>query len=434
MKSQKNRWSNWSGSVTADPEHIAYPGSIGEIVELVQKCRAEGRYIRIVGTGHSFSAVAASSQVLVSLDKLQGLVTVNHEEQTAVVWGGTKLKLLGQLLHAEGLAQENMGDIDAQSIAGAVSTGTHGTGLKLGSLSTQVIGFTIVNGLGEVLECSEQSHPELFKALQLSLGTLGLIVQVKLRLRKSYILACESKRIKLSDCLGQLKDLTENNRHFEFFWFPYAQTCQVKLTNEAAYMTKASPIRDYINESLLENKLFGCLSSLCRAFPPISATVSRISASSVPVSTKASYSHQVFATQRLVKFNEMEYSIPVEAMEETINEMRSAMNREKFHVHFPVECRFAAGDDIWLSPSYGRDSGYIAVHMYRGMPYERYFEVMERILQSRGGRPHWGKMHTLKAAQLKELYPMWQQFAQVRAQMDPEKLFLSSYMRELIIG
>ncbi|MGI2297234.1 D-arabinono-1,4-lactone oxidase [Paenibacillus sp. GXUN7292] len=434
MRSQKDRWSNWSGSVTADPEHIAYPGSIGEIVELVHKCRAEGRYIRIVGTGHSFTAVAASSQVLVSLDKLQGLVNVNHEEQTAVVWGGTKLKLLGQLLYSESLAQENMGDIDAQSIAGAVSTGTHGTGLKLGSLSTQVIGFTIVNGLGEVLECSEQSHPELFKALQVSLGTLGIIVQVKLRLRKSYILACESKRIKLSDCLGQLKDLAENNRHFEFFWFPYAQTCQVKLTNEAAYMTKASPIRDYINESLLENKLFGCLSSLCRAFPPLSATVSRISASSVPVSTKASYSHQVFATQRLVKFNEMEYSIPVEAMEDTINEMRSAMNREKFHVHFPIECRFAAGDDIWLSPSYGRDSGYIAVHMYRGMPYERYFEVMEQILQSQGGRPHWGKMHTLKAAQLKELYPMWQQFAQVRAQMDPEKLFLSSYMRELIIG
>jgi len=424
-------WSNWSGSAVAQPQLIAYPESIDEVVELVRSCAASKRYLRVVGSGHSFTPVAASDQVLVSLDKLQGIVSVNAEMDSAVVWAGTKLKRLGELLHAEGLAQENLGDIDVQSIAGAISTGTHGTGKGLGTIATQVIGITVVNGLGEVLECTPESHPELFKALQISLGTLGVIVQVKLRLRKSYVLAYESKRMPLAQCLTELPELSERNRHFEFYWFPYAETCQVKLMNEAESPTPATPVRDFINDRLLENTLFGAMSAFCRAVPAACASVSRISASSVPVTSKANFSHRLFATQRIVRFNEMEYNLPAEAMADAIREMREAMEREKFHVHFPVECRYVAADDIWLSPAYGRDSAYIAVHMYRGMPYKRYFEVMEQIFLRYGGRPHWGKLHTLKGEGLKERYPMWQNFADVRSAMDPQEMFLSPYMREL---
>ncbi|OAB47374.1 D-arabinono-1,4-lactone oxidase [Paenibacillus antarcticus] len=433
MTERRKKWTNWSGSVTATPELVKYPTTIDEIVEIVHnECVIGGKYLRMVGSSHSFTPVAASDQVLVSLDGLQGIVSMDVDQATAVVWAGTKLKLLGELLHESGLAQENLGDIDVQSIAGAISTGTHGSGHRLGSIATQVIGITVVNGLGEVMECTEQSHPDVFKALQVSLGTLGIIVQVKLRLRKSYVLSYESKRMDLSDCLTQLPGLIERNRHFEFFWFPYAEACQVKLMNETGSPISINKVSDFVNERLIENTLFGLLSGMCRLFPAVSSTISRISASSVPIMTKANYSHNIFATQRTVRFNEMEYSLPADCMTAVIREMREAMEREKFHVHFPIECRYVAADDIWLSPAYGRDSAYIAVHMYRGMPYERYFQVMEEIFLRYEGRPHWGKMHTLKAADLKKRYPMWQHFEEIREQMDPNHVFLSPYMSELL--
>jgi len=433
MSSNRNSWTNWSGSITATPALIRHPKSIDEVAEIVRsECILRGRYLRVVGSAHSFTAVAASDQVLMSLDEMQGIVSIDAAQQTAVVWAGTKLKRLGELLHAEGLAQENLGDIDVQSIAGAISTGTHGSGVRLGSIATQVIGITVVNGLGEVMECSQQSHPELFKALQVSLGTLGIIVQVKLRLRNAYVLSYESRRMALTDCLTQLPALIEDNRHFEFFWFPYAETCQVKLMNEADATIPSNKVLEYVNEKLIENTLFGLLSGFCKIIPAASAAISRISAASVPVTTKANYSHRIFATERTVRFHEMEYSLPKEAMTSVIREMRESMERERFHVHFPIECRYVAADDIWLSPAYDRDSAYIAVHMYKGMPYKRYFEVMEQIFLRYDGRPHWGKMHTLKAVNLMKRYPMWQSFADIRTQMDPSDVFLSPYLRELL--
>ncbi|MBO9597773.1 MAG: FAD-binding protein, partial [Cohnella sp.] len=199
MKKSGHKWRNWSGIVRTTPLDVFYPSSIEEIVDLVRLCRREGRHLRVVGSGHSFTAVAASDDVLVSLDKMQGIVEVDVAARTATVWAGTKLKLLGELLHAEGLAQENLGDIDVQSIAGAISTGTHGTGTAFGTIATQVVGLTVITGAGEIISCTESSHPELFKALQVSLGSLGVIAQVTLRLRPSYKLSYESARVPLVD-------------------------------------------------------------------------------------------------------------------------------------------------------------------------------------------------------------------------------------------
>lgn len=431
MKQDSLTWSNWSGNVQASPQTVRYPDSIEAVVEVVRMCRQEGRKLRVVGTGHSFTPIAASNDVLVSLDRMQGLVRVDPEARTATVWAGTKLKLLGEKLFEHGLAQENMGDINVQSIAGAISTGTHGTGREFGNMATQVIGMTIVTGTGEVLECTEESHPEWFKAMQVSLGVLGIIVQVTLRLQPAFKLAYESKRIPLKSCLQQLSVLADENRHFEFYWFPYADPCQVKLMNETNAKVTNRKVRDYISDVLLENTAFHLLSEVCRKLPRMSPSVSRLSASQVPVSRKVNYSHQMFATQRLVRFNEMEYNIPAAAMPAVIEEMRETMAREKFDVHFPIECRYAKGDDIWLSPAYERDSAYIAVHMYKGMLYEDYFAAMERIFLRHGGRPHWGKMHSLQAAQLKEIYPMWERFCAIRETLDPDRILLNDYLLKL---
>ncbi|URN92688.1 MAG: FAD-binding protein [Candidatus Pristimantibacillus lignocellulolyticus] len=426
------KWRNWSGTVIAAPEELAYPRTIEEVASIVVKCSKEGKYIRVVGSGHSFSAVAASDQVLMSLDEMQGIVNVNRSENTATVWAGTKLKLLGELLHAKGLAQVNLGDIDVQSIAGAISTGTHGTGKRLGSISTQVIGLTVVNGLGEIIECTEESHPQLFKALQISLGSLGIIVQVKLKLKATYLLGYESMRMQLDKCLPQMSQLAEENRHFEMYWFPYANTCQVKIMNEVNFSTPETPIRDYFNEHIMENSLFGAMSMICKAMPSLTKTISRLSASNIPVTTKAAYSHKIYATKRKVRFNEMEYNVPAETMEDVIRDMRKAMDKHNFRVHFPVECRYVARDNIWLSPSYERDSAYIAIHMYRGMPYEQYFNTMEEIFLHYDGRPHWGKMHSLKGAQLQKLYKRWDDFIAIQSEMDPKRVLLSPYMQQLL--
>ncbi|MFE9276737.1 D-arabinono-1,4-lactone oxidase [Paenibacillus glucanolyticus] len=425
------QWSNWSGTVRANPRTVLHPTSTQEVVKIVQMCRQEGRRLRVVGSGHSFTPIAASEDCLVSLDGMQGLVHVDAEGLTATVWAGTKLKLLGELLFRHGLAQENLGDIDVQSIAGAISTGTHGTGRSFGNISTQVVGFMVVTGTGEVLECSRESHPDWFRALQVSLGTLGIIVQVTLRLEPSYRIEYESRRVTLNECLKQQARLAEENRHFEFYWFPYAEPCQIKLMNKTHQEAKEHRFKDYFNEVLVENTLFGLISELCRKLPKASPYVSRFSASQVPLGRKVNHSHRLFATQRLVRFNEMEYNLPVEALNAVIEDMREELSRSKFHVHFPVECRYAKGDDIWLSPAYGRDSAYIAVHMYKGMPYEDYFQAMERIFLRYGGRPHWGKMHSLEAAQLKELYPMWDAFLAVREELDPDGILWSDYTGRL---
>ncbi|KRE74598.1 D-arabinono-1,4-lactone oxidase [Paenibacillus sp. Soil750] len=431
MMSKSGIWTNWSGIVQATPQSVLYPDSIEAVVDAVLLCRRQGRRLRVVGTGHSFTPIAASDDVLITLDRMQGLIEVDAEERTATVWAGTKLKLLGELLYAQGLAQENLGDIDVQSIAGAISTGTHGTGQQFGNIATQVVGLTMVTGAGEVITCTAVTHLDMFKAMQVSLGALGIIVQVKLRLQPTYKMMYESKRMPLKQCLQELPDIASGHRHFEFYWFPYAEPCQLKFMNPTDHAVTSRKVRDYIGDVLLENTVFGLLSELCRKVPKLSRTVSRISASQVPVGTKVDYSHRLFATQRLVRFNEMEYNLPAEAMPTVIEEMREKMMKDKYNVHFPIECRFAKGDDIWLSPAFGRDSSYIAIHMYKGMPHEDYFAGMEDIFLKHGGRPHWGKMHSLNADKLNDRYPMWQPFCHIREVLDPDGIMLNGYLEKI---
>lgn len=431
MMGKSGTWTNWSGIVQASPQTMLYPEGIEAVVDAVRLCRREGRRLRVVGTGHSFTPLAASDDVLISLDRMQGLIEADVESCTATVWAGTKLKLLGELLFSQGLAQENLGDIDVQSIAGAISTGTHGTGQQFGNIATQVVGLTMVTGAGEVITCTQATHPDLFKAMQISIGALGIIVQVTLRLQSTYKMMYESKRMPLKQCLQELPDIARGHRHFEFYWFPYAEPCQLKFMNPTDRAVTSRKVRDYVGDVLLENTVFGLLSELCRKVPKLSRMVSRISASQVPVGSKVDYSHRLFATQRLVRFNEMEYNLPAEAMPTVIEEMREKMMKDNYNVHFPIECRYAKGDDIWLSPAFGRDSSYIAIHMYKGMPHESYFAAMEDIFLKHGGRPHWGKMHSLRSADLAERYPMWQAFCRSREELDPDGIMLNGYLDKI---
>lgn len=425
------RWENWSGSVRGRPREVVQPRDLGELARLVGQWGRDERTVRVVGAGHSFTPLVRTDDVLVSLDRMQGVIAVDQTGGTATVWAGTHLRRLGDELLARGVAQENLGDIDKQSIAGAISTGTHGTGVTFGSIATQVTGITLVTASGELLECSETQHTDVFKAAQVALGALGIVARVTLRVVPARRLRYQARRERLATTLASLDRYKTENSHFEFYYFPYTSWSQVKFANETDAPPNGNRMLAKANDLVLENGVFWALSEACRIVPPLSRTGSRISAWGVASVDKTNHSHQVFATPRLVRFQEMEYNLPAERFTAALAEVRACIERERFRVHFPLECRFVRADDVWLSPAYGRDSAYIAAHMYRGMPYREYFAALEEIFLRYGGRPHWGKHHTLDASRLKERYPRWDDFLRVRAELDPHGIFLNDYLRDL---
>jgi FAD-linked oxidoreductase len=387
--------------------------------------------VRVVGSGHSFTPLVQTDDVLMSLDGVQGIESIDKERGTATVLGGTWLRSLGNALLEQGLAQENLGDIDEQSIAGAISTGTHGTGIRFGSIATQVEGLTLVTAAGELLECSPEQNPDVFKAAQVSLGALGVIAKVTLRVVPAQRLHYVSHRERLDNCLANLERYKQENSHFEFFWFPYSDWVQAKFLNETEAQANAGGFWSNFNQVVLENGLFGLLSECSRLMPGTAKTISQISASGITSVDEVDYSHRVYATPRAVRFQEMEYNIPAALAPNVLREIQNCINRKQFAVNFPVECRFVHSDDIWLSPAYERESCYLAVHMYKGMPFQSYFQNIEAIFRRYQGRPHWGKMHTRTAEELAQLYPHWHDFRRVRATLDPHGIFLNEYLRKL---
>ena len=428
---QVERWQNWSGSVQAIPRQIVKPHSVDELARLMGAYGREGRRVRVAGAGHSFTPLVQSNDVLVSLDQLQGIEKIDAEHGTVTVLGGTRLKSLGEALYVHGLAQENLGDIDVQSISGAISTGTHGTGVRFGTLSTQVERLTLVTAAGELLECSPERDPAVFKAAQVSLGMLGVIARVALRAVPARRMRFQSHRERLAGCITNLERYKQENNHFEFFWFPYTGWVQAKFLNETGSPASGSNLWGNFNKIVLENGVYWLLSECCRLVPRLTTSVSKLSAQAIAPVDEIDYSHRLFATPRWVRFQEMEYNIPAEHASAAIAEIQDCINQHRFAVHFPLECRFVHSDDIWLSPAYRRDSAYLAVHMYRGMEYKPYFRHVEEIFRRYQGRPHWGKIHTQDAAHLAALYPRWNDFRRIRAALDPQGMFLNDYLREL---
>jgi FAD-linked oxidoreductase len=425
-------WSNWSGSVTANPVAIRYPTSVNEIIAIVRECRERRCGIRVAGAGHSFTPLAWTDGVLISLVRYTGLEYIDPAAAQATVRAGTQIKALGDLLFAHGLGQANLGDIDVQSIAGAISTGTHGSGATLGSISTQVVGLTLVTAAGELIECSETHNREIFKAAQVSLGALGIITSVTLQLVPAYRLDYTWRREALDTCLTNVEDERRNNRNFEFFWLPYSDATLTKRMNITDAPAREKHALRQFNELVLENGVFWGFSELCRRFPAASPRVSALLSQLISGGRDINHSHKIFATPRLVKFQEMEYSLPAENLAVALRVLDACIRRNRFLVHFPIECRFVRADDIYLSPASRRDSAYMAVHMYKGMDYRAYFDAAEAILRAYGGRPHWGKLHTLTARELRPLYPYWDDFQVIRRQLDPDGLFLNPYLHTIL--
>ena len=420
-------WKNWAGNQIAHPLSIEKPRSDEELLATVVSARERGETVKVVGSGHSFTSIALTQGRLVSLENMTGIVGVDSGAQRVTVKAGTTLADLNVLLDQHGLALANLGDITYQTVAGAVSTGTHGTGRHLTGLAGQITGMRIINGLGQIIDVDETQNSEILRLGRVGLGALGAITQVTLQAVPAFRLRAVETPMRVDQLLEELDMHVDTNDHFEFFWVPHTGWALTKRNNRTEEDVSPQPVvRHWIDKVLIENYGFGAVCAVGRMRPK---WIPRL-AKALPSSGGREYvdtSYKVFASTRLVKFYEMEYSIPRSHVVDALNEVRSMVDSNGHLLNFPVEVRFTKADDMALSTSYGRDSAYIAVHVYKGMDYQPYFRDVEAIMRTHEGRPHWGKLHFRTAPDLAPAYPLFDEFLQLRKRLDPDRVFANEY-------
>ncbi|MDH3707848.1 MAG: FAD-binding protein, partial [Acidimicrobiia bacterium] len=406
MASKTKPWRNWAGNQVCLPAERAQPRSTDEVAGGVARAHAAGQRVKVFGAGHSFTAAACTDGVLLSLDHLDTVESVDRQHHRVTVGAGIRLHALNERLAELGLAMPNLGDIAYQSIAGAIATATHGTGARLGNLATAVAGIELVTGTGEVIWCDEHVRRHLWTAARVGVGALGIVTKVTLQCVPAFNLHAVETKEPLDDLIDNFDDEADGNDHFEFFWMPGARNCQVKRNNRTD-RPEAPPSRvSYVREKIVgENLAFGLVNRVSRRSPTLAPRVAKLVSAGVSERELIDRSYRVFASPRLVKFTEMEYGLPRAALPEALHRVRDVVARLGEPITFPVEVRVSAADDIPLSTAEGRDSAWLAFHVYQGTSHESYFTGVEAILDDYDARPHWGKLHTQNHRTLRPRYP-----------------------------
>lgn len=439
-------WSNWAGNQSATGMARVHPAGTAAIAEAVATARRAGARVRVAGSGHSFSSIARPdantdlpgrpAPVHLILDRHAGPVTVDAEQSLVTVQAGMSLHRLNQVLQAAGLSMTNLGDIDRQTISGAVSTGTHGTGARFGGLSSQIRALELVLADGSVLTCSADQNGDVFAAARVGLGALGVISTVTLAVEPLFALAAQEGPVRLDETLDRFDEWAEQTDHVEFYWFPHTRMTSVKRNRRLPFAPgRLQPLprwRAWLDDELLSNTVFGGMVGLGRRVPATIRPTAQLAARALSARSYTDVSHRVFVSSRRVRFIEMEYAVPRPDLLPTLRELVAAVEASDLRVAFPVEVRVAAADDIALSSASGRDTGYLAVHLPAGADPSRYFALVESIMARVGGRPHWGKLHTLDAAMLRERYPQFDEFLALRDRLDPEGLFRNDYLDQVL--
>ncbi len=421
-------WRNWAGDQRCRPTRIETPASIEQIAETLARAAVAGLPVRVAGSGHSFSDIALTDGVQLRLDRLARVLDVDRSSGLVRVQAGITIRELNLRLAEQGLALENLGDVDSQTIAGAISTATHGTGARLPNISAQVSELTLVLADGSVLRCSERLDPETFRAARVSLGALGVLAEVTLRCVPAFTLRGVDAPRSLQDTLERFEELALGNDHFELFVFPHADVALTRTNNR----TDSPPrprgrLSAYANDILLTNHAFALFCLVGRRLPGQIPRINRLVTRLAGAGTRVDRSDRIFASPRLVRFTEMEYSLPRHLTPEAVRRVMALVADRRFAVPFPIEVRTVAPDDAHLSTAFGRDSGFLAVHMFEGMPWEPYFHAVEAVMDELGGRPHWGKRHFQTAHTLGPRYPEWDRFQAVRARLDPHGRFANAF-------
>jgi L-gulono-1,4-lactone dehydrogenase len=468
-------WRNWAGNESARPRRMARPRSAEEVADEVRRAAADGLTVRMTGTGHSFTPAAVTDGVLLhpggltrvrSADAAAGLVTVE---------AGCPLRVLNAELLARGLSLANMGDIQVQTVAGAIQTGTHGTGRDVGGMAAQVAGLELVLADGTIVTCGVSPgrplrspgtprtpmaqdpparHPPgpagpavavgagsagifpppgLFDAARVGLGALGILTAVTFRAVPAFLLEAREEPMRWSEVTARLDELTSENEHFEFYWFPHTEGCLTKRNNRSAGPPRPlRRMRYLLDDEFLSNTVFGVTCRIGNLVPAVIKPVNGMASQALGSRSYVDAAYRVFTSPRRVRFKEQEYAVPRESLADVLAEVRALFARRDWRISFPIEVRVTPGDDPWLSTAYRRDSAYIAIHVFHSSPHQEYFRDVEAVMTAAGGRPHWGKMHTRSADYLRQAYPKHEDFVALRDELDPERRFGNAYLAQVL--
>ena len=423
-------WTNWARTQSCVPVAIERPKSRREVAAAVGRAAEAGRTVRVAGSGHSFSATVPTDGSLLHLGRLNRVLDADPASGLVRVEAGITLAELNDALQGQGLALPNLGDIDAQTLGGALATATHGTGSRLRNLSAQVEWIELVLGDGSARTLTA-GDGDLLRAARVGLGSLGAVTAVTLRCVPAFRLLGTDRTLPLEDVLASLDERVEAHDHFEFWTFPHSPLALTRTNDRTeAPVNTPGPARAWVHDVLLDNHALLALMRTARRFPRAIPRINRLAASAASGRERVDWSHRIFASPRLVRFDEMEYAIPREHAGEAVRACREILERHP--VSFPIELRFAAGDDALLSPAYGRDTAYVAVHVFEGMDGEAPFREVERLMGGWGGRPHWGKRSFLSAREIAPRYPAWAAFAAARAELDPDGRFENDWARRVL--
>lgn len=429
------RWRNWGRAEMADPVWIARPNSLDEVVAVVRRARELGLTVKAIGAGHSFTGIAAAPGVQVDLTGLDGLLAVDAAANRVTLGAGTNLYQLPALLAPHGLAMENLGDIDRQTIAGATATGTHGTGGAFRGLAAQLVAATLVTASGDVLRVSDAENPDLWPAVRLGVGALGILTDVTVQCVPAFAMEARERPEPLDNVLSEFSARVDDADHFEFYWFPHTATALTKTNTRLPADASLKPlgaVRDWFDDTLMSNGVFRATCAVGTLVPGAVPPINRLATTLTGNRDFTDVSTTVFTTKRTVRFKEMEYAIPREAVPEALRAVRALIDAKRWKVSFPIEVRAAASDDLWLSTAHGRDTGYIAVHRYWRENHHEYFRAVEDIMRGFDGRPHWGKIHYRDAESLSTTYPRFSDFTAVRDRLDPDRVFTNPYLDRVL--
>jgi L-gulono-1,4-lactone dehydrogenase len=426
-------WTNWAGNVKARATRVEEPQSVAEVVAVVKAAARDGRPVKAVGSGHSFAPIAATDGVRVELSRLSSLRAVDREARTVTVEAGMPLQRLNAILLAHGLGLVNMGDVAYQTVSGAISTGTHGSGRDSASLAQQVTALEIVLADGSEVTCSARDEPELFAAARLGLGAFGIITAVTFAVEPAYLLHAQEGRASLAATLDSLHSLVAANEHVDMHWLPFTDDVQIKRNNRTTAQARPlGRLRAWWEGQVVENYLLGAVMHLGRTAPAAVPAINLVSGRLISTRDYVDFAHRVYTSERLVRFVEMEYAIPRDRAVPALRALQRLVAEGAWRIGFPVQLRFAPADDVWLSTAYGQETVYVAVHALPRCDWQGYFAACEELFVSYGGRPHWGKLHSRDAASLAGVYPRFADALRVRDRVDPDRLFANAYLNRVL--
>jgi L-gulonolactone oxidase len=423
-----HEWRNWTGDEACAPVAIRHPRTLDGLIYAVRSAAERGLTIRAAGSGHSFTGAALTSGVMIRIEALNRILDLDRESGLVKVEAGITLADLGRALWEHGLAMENLGDVDKQTLAGAISTATHGTGAGFRNLSAQVAALELVLDDGTVVEVSERSDRAAFRAARVGLGALGVVYSVTLRCVPAFVMERVDAPKPLEWTISSIDELAAANEHFEFYVFPHTDKALVIERNRTEGPSRPrGRAAAFLNEIVIENYGMDLLSRVGRSFPSSIPRLAQFAAEQFSSSCRTDRSYRIFASERRVRFTEMEYAVPRRSGAQAVRDVLAVLREDRFAVGFPIEFRVVAPDDAFLSTAHERETAYIAVHQYRGAPWEPYFRAVEEIMDSYEGRPHWGKRHFQTAETLAPRYPRWRDFQKVRRRLDPDGRFSNPY-------